>query len=205
MAAAEDEDSVEAVCANGAYPTLGVGVCVRRLDGRADHPDALGAEDLVEGVAELRVAIMNEEPEWLLVAELHDEVACLFCDPAPVRVRAAGEVLDPSGRERDEEEDVDPLQEDGLDRQEVAGEHARRLRSEEGSPSRAGSLWCRLETGLEQHLAHGGRGNRDPETLELADDPFVAPVRVLPRETEAWGSKTQSWASAVVMRPLCIR
>src|SRR5438067_7374169 len=67
-------------------------------------------------------------------------------DPASVRIRAAGDVLDPSGRERDEEEDVDPTQEDGLDRQEVAGQHARRLRSEEDSPSRAGSLWCRLET-----------------------------------------------------------
>ena len=38
------------------------------------------------------------------------------------------------GRERDEEEDVDPLQEDGLDGQEVAGKRARHLRSEEGSP-----------------------------------------------------------------------
>src|SRR6188474_2957923 len=46
------------------------------------------------------------------------------------------------------------------------------------------SLWRRLETCLEQHLAHGGRRNRDPETLELADDPFVSPVRVLPSETK---------------------
>src|SRR6266705_3866046 len=46
------------------------------------------------------------------------------------------------------------------------------------------SLWRRLDSCLEQHLAHGGRRNRDPETLELADDPFVSPVRVLPRETK---------------------
>src|SRR6266540_868459 len=46
------------------------------------------------------------------------------------------------------------------------------------------SLWRRLETCLEQHLAHGSRRNRDPETLELADDPFVSPVRVLPSETK---------------------
>jgi hypothetical protein len=134
VAAPEDEEPVEAVVANGADPTLGEGVCVRGLNWREDDLDALGAEDLVESVAELRVAIMDEEPERLLVAELHDEVARLLGDPASVRVRAADEVLDPSGRERDEGEDVDPLQEDGLDRQEVAGEHARRLRSEEGSP-----------------------------------------------------------------------
>jgi hypothetical protein len=76
----------------------------------------------------------------VLVAELHNEVARLLGDPAFVRVRGAGDVLDPPGRVRDEEEDVDPLQEDGLDRvdplqedgldrEEVAGEDARRLRS----------------------------------------------------------------------------
>jgi hypothetical protein len=32
LAATEDEDPVEAVGANRAYPTLGEGVCVRRLD-----------------------------------------------------------------------------------------------------------------------------------------------------------------------------
>src|SRR5438093_10730045 len=92
MAAAEDEDSVEAFGANGAYPTLGVGVCVRRLDGRADHPDALGAEDFVEGVAELRVAFVDEEPERLLVAEPQHQIARLLGDPASVRIRAAGDV-----------------------------------------------------------------------------------------------------------------
>src|SRR6266545_3685083 len=46
------------------------------------------------------------------------------------------------------------------------------------------SLWRRLDSCLEQHLAHGGRRNRYPETLELADDPFVSPVRVLPGETK---------------------
>jgi hypothetical protein len=46
------------------------------------------------------------------------------------------------------------------------------------------SLWRRLETCLEQHLPHGRRRNRDPETLELADDPLVSPVRVLPSEAK---------------------
>lgn len=107
VAATNDEDLVEAVGADCAYPTLSEGVCVRRLDRRADHPDAFRSKDLVEGAAELRVAIMNEEPETLLVVELHSEVARLLGDPAPVRVRAAGDVLDPACRERDEEEDIE--------------------------------------------------------------------------------------------------
>jgi hypothetical protein len=115
MAAPENEDPVEAVGANGTHPTLGEGVRVWGLDRRANDLDAGGAEDLVEGVTELGVAIVDEEPAGVLVAELHDEVACLLDDPASVRVRAAGDVLNPPGRERDEEEDVDPLQEHGLD------------------------------------------------------------------------------------------
>ena len=50
MAAAEDEDPVEAVGANRAHPTLGEGVCVRRLDWRADQVDALRPKGLVERV-----------------------------------------------------------------------------------------------------------------------------------------------------------
>src|SRR5215216_6724558 len=70
VAAAEDEDAVEAVGAERSYPAFGVGVRVWRLDRGADHLDALGAEDLVGGVAELRVAVVDEDPEGLLVAEL---------------------------------------------------------------------------------------------------------------------------------------
>ena len=55
VAAADDEDPVEAVGANRAHPALGEGVRVRGLDRCADHLDAFGPEDLVEGAAELRV------------------------------------------------------------------------------------------------------------------------------------------------------
>jgi hypothetical protein len=46
------------------------------------------------------------------------------------------------------------------------------------------SVWRRLEPGLEQHLAHGGRRHGDAEAFELADDPLVSPVRVLPGESQ---------------------
>jgi hypothetical protein len=46
---------------------------------------------------------------------------------------------------------------------------------------RCGAGW---RTGLEQHLAHRGCRNRDAETFELADDPLVSPVRVLPGESQ---------------------
>src|SRR5439155_25356140 len=125
--------------------------------------------------AELPVAIMDEKPERLLVAELHNEVSRLLGGPTAVRIRRAGDVLDPSRRQRDEEEDVDPLQEGGFHGEKVAGEHARRLRSQERSPRRAGSLWRRLQTRLEQHLA--------PEVAEtVTPTPCSSPtIRLYPQ------------------------
>src|SRR5437870_10794280 len=82
MPSAEDQDPVEAVGANRANPALGVGIRVRRLDRRADHSDAFGPEDLIEGVAELRVAVVDEEPERLLLTQLHDKLrACWATEP----------------------------------------------------------------------------------------------------------------------------
>jgi hypothetical protein len=87
-----------------------------------------------KGVAELRVSIVDEKPERLVGAELHGEVARLLADPPPIGIRGAGDVLDPSRRKRDEEQHVDPLQEGGLDGEEVAGKHACRLRSQKRTP-----------------------------------------------------------------------
>jgi hypothetical protein len=85
MSAAENEDPVQAVGAEGAHPAFGEGVRVRGLDRRADHLDPLGAEDLVEGAAVLAVAIVDEKSERLVISELHDQVACLLGDPHSIR------------------------------------------------------------------------------------------------------------------------
>jgi hypothetical protein len=52
---------------------------------------------------------MDEKPKRLLIVELHHEVARLLGGPPAVRIRAARHVLDPSRRQRDEEQDVDSL------------------------------------------------------------------------------------------------
>ena len=63
----------------------------------------------------------------LLVAELHHQVSRLLRCPAAVGVRGTGDVLDPSSRQRNEEQHVDPLQEGGLNGEEVAGQRGCRL------------------------------------------------------------------------------
>jgi hypothetical protein len=94
MAPSENEDPVETLDSERTYPAFGVSVRVRRLDRRADHPDALAAEDLVERVAELRVPVVDEEPERLLVAQLHHEVARLLRHPTSIRIRRPRDVLE---------------------------------------------------------------------------------------------------------------
>jgi hypothetical protein len=48
LAAADDQQPVKALPAHAADPALRVSVCVRRLDGRPDHSDAIAAEDGVK-------------------------------------------------------------------------------------------------------------------------------------------------------------
>jgi hypothetical protein len=134
MAAADDQNAVEAIDADGAHPAPGVGVRVWGSNRRADHLDPLGAEDLVEPSTELRVAIVDQKPERLCIAELHHQVARLLCCPAAVGVRGTGDVLDPSRRQRNEEQHVDPLQKGGLNGEEVASQRCCRLLAQEHSP-----------------------------------------------------------------------
>jgi hypothetical protein len=62
VAAAEDQQPVEALTADAADEALSVGVCLGCTDRRVDHLEPFAAEDLVEGGAELAVAVVDQEP-----------------------------------------------------------------------------------------------------------------------------------------------
>src|SRR6266511_1093054 len=185
LATAEDEQPVEALSTDAADPALGVGVRVRRLDGCADHCDPLSSEDVIEAAAELGVAIVDEEAERLpAVIERHQEVARLLGDPGACWVRGAGDEFDPAALERDEEEHVDPFQPGGLDREEIAGERRRRVLAEEVAPGELISLRRGRQPVADEDRPHRGRRNTDAKTPQLADDPSVAPTRVLASQTD---------------------
>ncbi len=65
MFAACDQEPVETVAADGPDPALGERVGVWRTKRRADDLDALAFEDVVEGAAELAVAVADQEPDRL--------------------------------------------------------------------------------------------------------------------------------------------
>jgi len=100
VAAADNQQSIEALAADAADPALGVCSRLGRPYRRLNHTDALGAEDLVEITSELAVAVADEKPRPdAFVAKLHEQVARLLGHPAAVRIgRDPGEV-DATGRE----------------------------------------------------------------------------------------------------------
>jgi hypothetical protein len=82
VAATEDEDPVEAVGADSPHPAFGVGVRVWRMDGCADHLDPFGAEDVIEGVAEFAVTIVDEKRDgWSSPSSITKLRACWATQP----------------------------------------------------------------------------------------------------------------------------
>ena len=92
--------------------------------------------------------------------------------------------VDPAAPKLDEEEDVEPCRQDGVDGEEVAREQARRLAADELAPGDAGSLASGSESCLAQELADRRRREAESERTELARDALVAPAAVLARESE---------------------
>ena len=141
VAAAEDQQPVETLAAHAAHAAdeaFGVGVRLRQAHRRADHADAFAAEDLVKDGGVLAVAVMDQKPRALEEAAERD-VARLLRDPGAGWVRGSAGEMDTAALELDEEEHVEATQTERLDREEIAGDHARRLLSQERLPARARS------------------------------------------------------------------
>jgi hypothetical protein len=63
-----------------------------------------------------------------IVVKLHQQVPRLLSHPRPIRVRRDPSEAHSPGRDLDEEQHVEPLQEERVDGEEVALKNARRLR-----------------------------------------------------------------------------
>jgi hypothetical protein len=151
LAAAEDQEPVEAFAADAADPAFHVGVGVWRPDGRADDLDVLTRQEGVEGARELRVAVVDQEAHRLVVVvKLHHKVARLLQHPGGVGLAGAGEVLNSAASDREEDEHVEAAQPDRVDSEEVAGEDRVGMRLQEAAP--------RLRV---------ARGRRNPEVARM--------------------------------------
>ena len=162
-----------------------LGACVRlgRPRPGQNHPHAFAAEDLVEAGDELRVAVVDQE---LRVAERSREaqVACLLGNPPAVRMRIAASEVHAAALKLDEEEHVVAAQERGLDGEEVTGDDAGRLRTQEVAPARPQASRRRSKASTRKQAANGARRDAEAELAELAGDALIAPARVLAREPQ---------------------
>src|SRR6266496_2728135 len=79
LVATEDQEPIEALATHAADPAFRVGGRVRRPDRCADDRDLFALEDAVEGAAELRVAVVDQEARPLAaLVEIHQQVARLL-------------------------------------------------------------------------------------------------------------------------------
>jgi hypothetical protein len=185
LAAAEDEQPIEALPAHTADPALRIRVGVRRPDRRPDDANAFALEDAVEGAAELRVAVVDQEARALAaVVEIHQQVPRLLGHPGRIRVARAGDVLDPARPDRDEEEHVEPPQPDGIDGEKVAGDDRAAVLAQGRPPAEPRTHRRWRDAGAREHVAHQRRRDRDLELAQLARNPDVAPLLVLAREPQ---------------------
>jgi len=123
MTAVEDQEPVETLRSDGADEALGVRVCPGCADRCVDHLDPFAAEDLVEGGAELAVAVMDQEVRPLEQAG-EAQVARLLRHPRTRRIGGAAGQVDAPAFQLDEKEDVEATERDRLDREEIARQDA---------------------------------------------------------------------------------
>jgi hypothetical protein len=114
VATVEDQQPVETLRTDGSDEALGDGVRSRRPHRRLLGPDALAAENLVEGAAVLAVALADQEAHTP-IAEVVTKLARLLGDPGAARVRRPAREPDATARMRDEEQQVLATQEEALD------------------------------------------------------------------------------------------
>jgi hypothetical protein len=106
--------------------------------------------------------------------------ACLLRDPLNVGVGRATSQMNATGVDLDEEQHIQPLEPDGVDREEIHGGETRGLRVQELTPGGTLALASGTELFLAQDLPDRGGRYGNAEALQLAHNALIAPLWVLP-------------------------
>ena len=185
LSATCDQEPVKTFTADCSDPAFSERVGVRRAKRRADYLDALALEDVVESAAELAVAVADQEPDRPRpIRERPGKLASLLGCPPPIRVGTTTSEMNAAAAEFDEEEDVQAAEPQRFDGEEVAGDHRGGIRTKELAPVELGASAGRRDACVTEDL--GNRRGRDllTDPCELADDPLVAPARILTRKPQ---------------------
>jgi hypothetical protein len=185
LSPAQDQHPVQQLTTDGADPPFGERVRPRRPHRRAQDPDALGAEDRIEAIGELRVPVVDEEPELPdAVPKVHDEVAGLLGYPRSRRVRRHPQDVDAAGGDLEHEQHVQAPEQHRVDVEEVARQQALGLSGQELPPRQPRAARRRIDAGAFEQQPDGARRHLVPELHEFTVDPAVAPGRVVRRHPQ---------------------
>jgi hypothetical protein len=139
-----DQQVVEALRPDGPHEPLNECVRVRGPEGCLEDLGALGLEHVVEARDVLGVPVADQDPGGDVgVGEVTGDIPCLLGDPQGIGVIGHPCYPDPSAAELDEEQNVETLEQDGVDEEEVRGHDARGLSTQERTPSLPSSPWMR--------------------------------------------------------------
>jgi len=123
MATSEHQEAVQAPAPERADEALGDRVRAWGANRCLEHPDGLAAEDGVEGLAEPCVAVPDKKPgDGRPFSEIRAEVPRLLGDPLTGGLGGHASGPYEARVVLDEEEHVEPLEQDGVDAKEVAGD-----------------------------------------------------------------------------------
>jgi hypothetical protein len=181
----EDQHPMEQLTTDGANPPLRERIRPRCLHRRAHDPDALGTEDRIEAVGELRVPIANQELELPdAVRQVHQQVAGLLDYPSPSRVGRHPQDVDAAAGDLHHKQHIQPPEQHCVDVEEVARQHALGLCGQELPPGRPRPARRRIDAGAFEEQPHGARRHPVPKLHELAVDAPIPPGRVLRRHPQ---------------------
>jgi hypothetical protein len=165
----ENQQVVEAFRSDGSHEPFGKAVRIRSPKGSPKDLGTLGVEHVVEVRNVFGVPVADQELRCdLCVGKIARDVPGLLGDPGCI-----------AAAEFDEEQDVQTLEQHGVDMEEVRGHDARRLGTPEFTPGWAASPGRRAEAVVLHDLGDGARCQTYPELQELTLDAPVAPPRVL--------------------------
>jgi hypothetical protein len=136
MSLRDNQQVVETVLSDSPHKALGEGIRPRRGDRGLDSPDSDGGKNGVEAGDELGIPVPDEESEAASgLFEFGAEVAGHLGDPGTVGMVRHPEQVHPSTIDLDDEEHVEAPECDRVDGEEVGGQDARGLCTQELAPS----------------------------------------------------------------------
>jgi hypothetical protein len=133
---------------DGAHESLGDSVGLWRPKSRTNDLSPLASERLIKLIGEFLIPIANQKPQrFRALGQTPRQLTRLLNDPRCTRVRRATGRMHTAAAQLDEEEHVEALQPDRLDREEIDGQQTLAVSANELAPRRLPAFTGRSETG----------------------------------------------------------